>query len=71
MRYGYANPVFKYSLGSNRHVESLIGIYENNVYETFADTSHIRIGDYNLDNFIKLLSSNGGTGKNKTLCEAG
>lgn len=65
MRYGYANHVFKYSLGSNRHVESLIGIYENNVYETFADTSHIRIGDYNMDNFIKLLSSNGGTGKTK------
>lgn len=65
MRYGYANPVFKYSLGSNRHVESLIGIYENNVYETFADTSHTRIGDYNMDNFIKLLSSNGGTGKTK------
>lgn len=65
MSYGYADPNFKYSLGSNRHVESLIGIYENMVYETFADTTHIRIGDYNMDNFIKLLSSNGGTGKTK------
>lgn len=74
MRYGYADPDFKYSIGSNRHVESLIGIYEKyngetgqsiSVYETFADTSHIRIGDYNMDNFIKLLSSDGGTGKTK------
>lgn len=74
MRYGYAAPNFKYSLGSNRHVESLIGIYEKyngetgdtiDVYETFADTSHIRIGDYSMDNFIKLLSSDGGSGKTK------
>lgn len=68
MKYGYANLTFKYSLGSNRHVESLIGISYNGdipVYETFADTSHIRIGDYNLDNFIKLISSSGGTGKTK------
>lgn len=55
MRYGYADPHFKYSLGSNRHVESLIGLYEDDVYETFADTSHIRIGDYDMDDFIKLL----------------
>lgn len=68
MKYGYKNLTFKYSLGSNRHVESLIGISENGdipVFETFADTSHIRIGDYNLDNFIKLISSNGGTSKTK------
>lgn len=68
MKYGYAELGFKYSLGSNRHVESLIGISYNGdtqVLETFADTSHIRIGDYNLDNLIKLLSSNGGTGKTK------
>lgn len=68
MKYGYADFDFKYSLGSNRHVESLIGISENGdipVFETFADTSHIRIGDYNLDNFIKLISSSGGTGKTK------
>lgn len=68
MKYGYANPTFKYSLGTNMHVESLIGISysgETPVFETFADTSHIRIGDYNLDNFIKLIASNGGTGKTK------
>lgn len=68
MKYGYSNLTFKYSLGTNRHVESLIGISysgETPVFETFADTSHIRIGDYNLDNFIKLISSNGGTGKTK------
>lgn len=68
MKYGYADPDFKYSLGSNRHVESLIGFsYDSDipVFETFADTSHIRIGDYNLDNFIKLISSDGGTGKTK------
>lgn len=68
MKYGYANLTFKYSLGSNRHVESLIGVSYNGeipVFETFADTNHIRIGDYNMDNFIKLLSSNGGTGKTK------
>lgn len=68
MAYGYAEETFKYSLGTNRHVESLIGISysgDTQVLETFADTSHIRIGDYNLDNFIKLISSNGGTGKTK------
>lgn len=68
MKYGYAASAFKYSLGNNRHVESLIGISYNGeipVYETFADTSHIRIGDYSMDNFIKLLSSDGGTGKTK------
>lgn len=68
MEYGYAELTFKYSLGTNRHVESLIGISysdDTQVFETFADTSHIRIGDYNLDNFIKLISSNGGTGKTK------
>jgi hypothetical protein len=68
MKYGYSNLTFKYSLGTNRHVESLIGISysgETPVFETFADTSHIRIGDYNLDNFIKLISSSGGTGKTK------
>lgn len=68
MKYGYAELTFKYSLGTNRHVESLIGISysgDTQVFETFADTSHIRIGDYNLDNFIKLISSNGGTGKTK------
>lgn len=68
MKYGYAELGFKYSLGSNRHVESLIGISYNGdipVFETFADTSHIRIGDYNMDNFIKLISSSGGTGKTK------
>ncbi len=68
MKYGYAASTFKYGLGTNRHVESLIGISysgETPVFETFADTSHIRIGDYNMDNFIKLLSSNGGTGKTK------
>lgn len=68
MEYGYADLTFKYSLGTNRHVESLIGISysdDTQVFETFADTSHIRIGDYNLDNFIKLISSNGGTGKTK------
>ena len=68
MTYGYADLTFKYSLGTNRNVESLIGISfsdDTPVFETFADTSHIRIGDYNLDNFIKLISSNGGTGKTK------
>lgn len=68
MKYGYKNLTFKYSLGTNMHVESLIGISysgETPVFETFADTSHIRIGDYNLDNFIKLIASNGGTGKTK------
>ena len=68
MKYGYERPNFKYSLGDNRYVESLIGISYNGeipVYETFADTDHIRIGDYNMDNFIKLLSSDGGTGKTK------
>lgn len=68
MKYGYAVSTFKYSLGTNKHVESLIGISYNGdipVFETFADTSHIRIGDYSLDNFIKLMSSNGGTGKTK------
>lgn len=68
MTYGYADSTFKYSLGTNKHVESLIGISYNGdipVFETFADTSHIRIGDYSLDNFIKLMSSNGGTGKTK------
>lgn len=68
MKYGYSNLTFKYSLGTNKHVESLIGISysgETPVFETFADTSHIRIGDYNLDNFIKLISSNGGTEKTK------
>lgn len=68
MEYGYASSTFKYSLGTNKHVESLIGISYNGdipVFETFADTSHIRIGDYSLDNFIKLISSNGGTGKTK------
>lgn len=68
MKYGYSNLTFKYSLGTNRHVESLIGISykgETPVFETFADTSHIRIGDYNMDNFIKLISSSGGTGKTK------
>lgn len=68
MKYGYASLTFKYSLGNNRHVESLIGISYNGdipVFETFADTNHIRIGDYNMDNFIKLLSSDGGTGKTK------
>lgn len=68
MKYGYANLTFKYSLGTNRHVESLIGISyrgETPVFETFADTSHIRIGDYDMSNLIKLISSNGGTGKTK------
>lgn len=68
MSYGYADSTFKYSLGTNKHVESLIGISYNGdipVFETFADTSHIRIGDYSLDNFIKLISSSGGTGKTK------
>lgn len=68
MKYGYADWDFKYSLGTNRHVESLIGISYNGdtqVFETFADTSHIRIGDYNMDNFIKLISSSGGTRKTK------
>lgn len=68
MKYGYSNLTFKYSLGTNRHVNSLIGISykgETPVFETFADTSHIRIGDYNMDNFIKLISSSGGTGKTK------
>lgn len=68
MKYGYAISNFKYSLENNRYVESLIGITMNGdipVFETFADTSHIRIGDYNMDNFIKLISSDGGTGKTK------
>lgn len=68
MKYGYEVSSFKYSLGNNRHVESLIGISMNGdipVFETFADTSHIHIGDYNMDNFIKLISSDGGTGKTK------
>lgn len=68
MKYGYAIANFKYSLENNRYVESLIGITMNGdipVFETFADTSHIRIGDYNMDNFIKLISSDGGTGKTK------
>lgn len=68
MEYGYANLTFKYSLGTNRHVESLIGISyrgDTPVFETFADTSHIRIGDYDMSNLIKLISSNGGTGKTK------
>lgn len=64
MSYGREDGV-KYSLGTNKNVESLIGILADGSFETFADTDHLTVGDYNLDNFIKLISSDGGTGKSK------
>jgi len=64
MSYGQGVQV-KYSLGTNSHVESLIGILDDGSFEMFSDTDHLAVGGYSLDNFIKIVSANGGTGKTK------
>ncbi len=64
MSYGQ-NVGANYSLGTNSHVESLIGILKDGSFEVFSDTDHLTVNGYSLDNFIKTLSSNGGTGKTK------
>ena len=69
MSYGQGTSIIedraKYGLGTNKNVESLIGILADGSFETFSDIDHLTVGGYNLDNFIKLISSDGGTGKSK------